>query len=70
MLHYPLMMSLFLLLRRAGDPSENQHCLGVIRENSEWGRKTTKGVLPEDVEIWTMVWVFITAGVLTLWTSV
>ncbi len=22
------------------------------RENSDWGRRTTKGVLPEDIEVW------------------
>ncbi len=46
-----------LLLRRApraqeGGPSERQHLLGVGREDSEWGRTTTKGVLPEDIEVW------------------
>ncbi len=30
-----------------GGPSERQHLLGVGREDSEWGRRTTKGVLPE-----------------------
>ncbi len=40
------------LLRRApraleSGPSERQHLLGVGREDSEWGRRTTKGVLPE-----------------------
>ncbi len=32
-------------------PSERQHLLGVGREDSEWGRRTTKGVLPEDIEV-------------------
>ncbi len=45
-----------LLLRRApraleGGPSEHQHLPTVCREDSEWGRKTTKGVLPADIEI-------------------
>ncbi len=35
-----------------GGPSEHQHLLGIGREDSEWGRRTTKGVLPEDIEIW------------------
>ncbi len=40
-----------LLLRRApraleGGPSERQYLLGVDREDSEWGRRTTRGVLP------------------------
>ncbi len=44
-----------LLLRRAPralerGPSERQHLLGVGREDSEWGRRITKGVLPEDIE--------------------
>ncbi len=47
---------LFSLLRRAsgaleGGPSERQHLLGVDREDSEWGRSTTKGVLLVDIEI-------------------
>ncbi len=51
---------LLLLLRRApraleGDPSERQHLLGVGREDSEWGRMTTKGVLLEDIEVWASV---------------
>ncbi len=45
------------LLRRApraldGGPSERQYLLGVGREDIEWGRRTTVGVLPEDIEIW------------------
>ncbi len=49
-----------LLLKRApraleGGPSERQHLLGVGREDSEWGRRTTKSVLPEDIEIWAYV---------------
>ncbi len=32
-------------------PSERQHLLGVGREDSEWVRRTTKGVLPEDIEV-------------------
>ncbi len=35
-----------------GGPSERQHLLGVGREDSEWGRRTTKGVLPEAIEVW------------------
>ncbi len=34
-----------------GGPSERQHLLGVGREDSEWERRTTKGVLPEDIEV-------------------
>ncbi len=46
-----------LVLRRVptaleGGPSDRQHLLGVGREDSEWGRRTTKVVLPEDIEIW------------------
>ncbi len=46
-------MLLLLLLRwepRAleGGPRDRQHLLGVGREDSEWGRRPTKGVLPED----------------------
>ncbi len=45
-----------LLLRRAprileGGSSELQHLLGVGREDSEWGRRTAKGLLPENIEI-------------------
>ncbi len=47
--------SLFLLRRtpRAleSGPSERQHLLGVGREESEWGRRTAKGVLPEDIGV-------------------
>ncbi len=47
---------LLLLLRRAlraleGGPSERQHLLGVGYVDSEWGRRTTKGVLLKDIEI-------------------
>ncbi len=47
---------LLLLLRRApraleSGPSERQHLLGVGREDSECGRRTTKGVLPEAIEV-------------------
>ncbi len=28
-----------------GGPSERQHLLGVSREDSEWGRRITKGVV-------------------------
>ncbi len=50
------MLLLLLLLRRApraleSGPSERQHFLGVGREDSERGRRTTKGVLPEDIEV-------------------
>ncbi len=46
---------LLLLLRRVpraleGGPSERQRLLGVGREDSEWGGRPTKGVLPEDIE--------------------
>ncbi len=46
-----------LLLRQApraleGSPSERQHLLGVGREDFEWRRRTTKGVLLEDIDIW------------------
>ncbi len=30
---------------------ERQHLLGVGREDSEWGRRTTEGVLPEAIEV-------------------
>ncbi len=30
--------------------SERQHLLGVGRKDSEWGRRTTKGVLPEEID--------------------
>ncbi len=48
--------SMLLLLRRAprsfeNGPSERQHLLGVGREDSKWGRRTTKGVLPEAIEV-------------------
>ncbi len=47
---------LLLLLRRApraleSGPSERQHLLGVGREDSEWGRRTTNGVLPEAIGV-------------------
>ncbi len=47
---------LLLLLRQApraleSGHSERQHLLGVGREDSEWGRRTAKGVLPEDIEV-------------------
>ncbi len=50
------MLVLLLLLRRApraleSGPFEGQHLLGVGREDSEWGRRTTKGVLPEAIEV-------------------
>ncbi len=50
------LLLLLLLFRRAprtleGGPSERQHLLGVGREDSEWGRRATTGVLPEDIEI-------------------
>ncbi len=35
-----------------GGLSEPQHHFGVGREDSEWGRGTTKGVLPEVIEVW------------------
>ncbi len=48
---------LLLLLRRSPralecGPGERQYHLGIGREDSEWGRRTTKGVLPEDIEVW------------------
>ncbi len=48
--------TVLLLLRRVpraleGGPSERQHLLGVGCEDSEWGRRTTKGVLPKEIEI-------------------
>ncbi len=33
-------------------PLERQHLLGVGREDSQWGGRTTKFVLLEDIEIW------------------
>ncbi len=50
------LLLLLLLLRRApraleSGPSERQHLLGVGREDSEWGRRTIKGVFPEAIEI-------------------
>ncbi len=52
-----MLATVVLLLRRApraleGGPSERQHLLGVGCEDSEWGRRTTKDVLPEDIEVW------------------
>ncbi len=52
-----LLLLLLLLLRRApraleGGPNWRQHLLGVGSGDSEWGRRTTKGVLPEDIEVW------------------
>ncbi len=52
----PGLLLLLLLLRRApraleSGPSERQYLLGVGREDSEWGRRTTKGVLPEAIEV-------------------
>ncbi len=32
-------------------PSERQHHLGVGREDSDWGQRTTEGVFPEYIEI-------------------
>ncbi len=51
-----LLWLLLLLLRRApraleSGPSERQRLLGVGREDSEWGRRTTKGVLPEAIGV-------------------
>ncbi len=45
-----------MLLRRVrraleGGPSKRQHLLVVGSEDPEWGLRTTKGVLPEDIEI-------------------
>ncbi len=52
----PSRVLLILLFRRApwaleGGPSERLDLLGVGREDSEWGRRTTKGVLPEAIEV-------------------
>ncbi len=52
-----MLATVVLLLRwtpRAleGGPSERQHLLGVGCEDYEWGRRITKGVLPEDTEVW------------------
>ncbi len=44
-------LSLLLLLLLSRAPSECQHLLGVGREDYEWGERTTKGVLPEDIEV-------------------
>ncbi len=46
-----------LLLKRTptaqeGGPSERQNLLVVGFEDSEWGRRTIKCVLPEDIEVW------------------
>ncbi len=30
-------------------PSDCQHLLGIGHEDSEWGRRTFQGVLPEDI---------------------
>ncbi len=55
--HLALWLLLLLLLLRLapraleGGPSERQHLLGVGREDAEWGRRTTKGVLPEAIEV-------------------
>ncbi len=51
-----MLLLLLLLLRQAPraleiGPSDRQHRLGVGLEDSEWGRRTTKGVLPEDIEV-------------------
>ncbi len=35
-----------------GGPSERHHLLGVDREDSEWRRRTTKGTLLENFEVW------------------
>ncbi len=34
-----------------GGLTERQHLLEVSHEDSEWGRMTTKGALPEDIEV-------------------
>ncbi len=48
-----LLLLLFWRTPRAleGGPSGRQHVLGVGREDYGWGRRTTVGDLPEDVEI-------------------
>ncbi len=38
-------------MAQEGGPSDRQHLLGVGREDSEWGRRATKGVLPEAIEV-------------------
>ncbi len=35
-----------------GGPRELQHLVGAGREDSEWERRDTKGVLPEGIEVW------------------
>ncbi len=45
-----------LLLGRApraleGGSSGHQHLLGAGRADSEWGRKTIKGALPENIDL-------------------
>ncbi len=52
-----LLLLLLLLLRRApraleDGPSERQHLLEIGSDDSDWGRRATKGVLPEDIEVW------------------
>ncbi len=47
----------FSLLRRApraleGGRSERQHLVGVGREDAERLRRSTKGVLARDIEVW------------------
>ncbi len=34
-----------------GGPNEQYHLLGAGLEDSEWGQRTAKGVLPEDIEV-------------------
>ncbi len=34
-----------------GGPSKRQHLQEVGREDSEWGRRTTEGVLSEDIDV-------------------
>ncbi len=50
------MLLLLLLLRRVpraleSGPSERQHLLEADGEDSGWGRRTTKGVLPEAIDV-------------------
>ncbi len=39
-------------MAQEGGPSKRQHRLEVGREDSSWGRRATKGVLLEDIEVW------------------
>ncbi len=53
----PILLPLKLLLLRwvpralESGSCEREHLLGVGRGDSEWGRRTTKGVLPKGIEV-------------------